>query len=166
VLDDMRFLRSQMIAFDKRADRSPVVGSCSQIMQNCAGCCPDCKQNQNCPCRRASSRREPSSRFALGLLFARFARFETSFDPFQASCAGCSPLGNGSNIRRQPILEYSSLSFQRGRRCGGERTNPARAVKRMSAMTFLRRLERWSSRLVATPSSARRLRGWIPTDHR
>src|SRR5438132_3284606 len=39
--------------------RSPVVGSCSQIKQDCAGCCPDCKQN----CRRSSSGREPWSRF-------------------------------------------------------------------------------------------------------
>jgi hypothetical protein len=66
----------------QRADRSPVVGSCFQIKQGCAGCCPDCKQN--CPCRRTSSRREPWSRFAFGLLFARFAWFDSSFDPFQA----------------------------------------------------------------------------------
>ena len=58
-----------------------VVGSCSQIEQGCAGCCPDCKQNQNCPCRRASSRREP---WSLGLLFARFARFEMRLDPTHA----------------------------------------------------------------------------------
>src|SRR5436190_18911462 len=37
---------------------SPVVGSCSQIVQDRAGCCRDCKQNQNCPCRRSSSHRE------------------------------------------------------------------------------------------------------------
>jgi hypothetical protein len=36
----------------------PVVGSCSQIKQDCAGCCPDCKENQNCPCHCDSSRRE------------------------------------------------------------------------------------------------------------
>ena len=59
----------------------PLSGSCSQIKQGCAGCCPDCKQNQNCPCSRASSCCEPWSRFALGLLFAWF---EISFDPFQA----------------------------------------------------------------------------------
>jgi hypothetical protein len=61
----------------------PLSGSCSQIKQGCAGCCPDRKQNQSCPCRRDSSRREPWSRFALGLLFARFAWFERSFDPLQ-----------------------------------------------------------------------------------
>src|SRR5262249_14123819 len=60
-------------------NRSPVVGSCSQIKQDCAGCCPDCKQN----CRRSSNGREPWSRFALGLLLARFAWFEISFDPVQ-----------------------------------------------------------------------------------
>jgi hypothetical protein len=56
-------------------------GSCSQIKQGCTGCCPDCKQNQNRPCSRASSCREPWSRFALGLLFVWF---EISFDLFQA----------------------------------------------------------------------------------
>src|SRR5262245_16692325 len=40
-------------------------GSCSQIKQGCASCCPDCKQNQNCPCSRASSCREPWSRILL-----------------------------------------------------------------------------------------------------
>jgi hypothetical protein len=60
-----------------RADRSPVVGSCYQITQDCAGYCLDCKQNQNCPCRRASSGREPWSRFAT-VLFARFVSFEIS----------------------------------------------------------------------------------------
>src|SRR5262249_61744488 len=61
----------------------PLSGSCSKIKQGCAGCCPDCKQKQNCPCGRASSRHKPWSRFAFGLLFARFAWFERSFDVSQ-----------------------------------------------------------------------------------
>src|SRR5205085_12534959 len=44
---------------------------------------PDCEDNQNCPCHRDCSRREPRSRFALRVLFARLAWFETSFDPLQ-----------------------------------------------------------------------------------
>jgi len=65
-------------AINPRRFLSTVVGVMFQIKQGCAGCCPDCKQNQNCPCSRASSCREPWSRFALRLLFARFAWFEIS----------------------------------------------------------------------------------------
>jgi hypothetical protein len=52
--------------------RSPLGGSCAQIKQDCAGCCADRKQNCSCPCDRASSGREPWSRFALGLFFVWF----------------------------------------------------------------------------------------------
>src|SRR5215831_9650163 len=58
--------------------------SCSQIKlgQGRPDRCPDCKQRR--PCRRASSGREPRREFAIGLLFARFARFEIGLDPTQA----------------------------------------------------------------------------------
>src|SRR5262245_31501120 len=60
---------------------SAVVGYTYQkkLGQGCPDRCPNCKQSS--PCRRSG--REPWSRFALGLLFARFARFEISFDPIQ-----------------------------------------------------------------------------------
>jgi hypothetical protein len=60
--------------------RSPLGGSFAQIEQDCAGCCPDCKQNCSCPCHRTSSDRKPWSRFAFGLFISWF---EISFDPFQ-----------------------------------------------------------------------------------
>src|SRR5262245_13011746 len=64
----------------QRADRSPVVVMFPDKARTAPVAAPTAKQNQNCPCRRASSRRKPWSRFALGLLFPWF---ETSFDPIQ-----------------------------------------------------------------------------------
>src|SRR5262249_61202245 len=51
---------------------SPALRSCSQIKlgQGRTDRCPDCKQS--CPCRRASSGRQPRRKFAFGLSFARF----------------------------------------------------------------------------------------------
>jgi hypothetical protein len=61
---------------------APLSASCCQIKQDrCADCCPHC--NQNCPCRRANSGREPWSRFSLAPSFAPFTCFKISFDPFQ-----------------------------------------------------------------------------------
>ena len=58
--------------------------SCSQIElgHGRSDRCPDCKQS--CPCRRASSGRQPRRGFAFGLSFARFACFEIRLDPTHA----------------------------------------------------------------------------------
>jgi hypothetical protein len=76
--------------------RSPVVGSCSQIKQDCAGCYPDCKQSRNCPSGRASSRREPWSRFAL-----------TRFTWFVSNAIICDLKRRMSSIRRSSLISIT-----------------------------------------------------------
>jgi hypothetical protein len=78
-------------------------------MQDCAGCYPDCKQNRNCPCGRASSRREPWSRFALGLLFARFACLRQASIPFRvlSNAIICDLKRRMSSIRRSSLISIT-----------------------------------------------------------
>src|SRR5262249_34411729 len=99
---------SRLMATAAEGRLTACTGSCSQIKQGCAGCCPDCKQNQNCPCGRASSRHKPWSRFAFGLLFARFAWFERSI-PFRclSNAIICDLRKRTSSIRRSSLISIT-----------------------------------------------------------